>query len=409
MKQLHLYFLEALGASIRGSRVQWQGLLGQEELHRLFRLARQHHVWGLVADAVFNSPDGKALDAQTRSGIRRELLDLTAAHALRTARFLALYEAMEADGLSPLVLKGLVCRSLYPNPAARPSSDEDLLVPADQFDLAASWLLDHGMVPSDPESAAESFERGFLGQGLYLELHRTPFSPDSPALQACNEDLAAVHETAVRLTAEGGTVRTMDPAGHMLYLLLHAYKHFIHSGFGVRQVCDMILWAEHYGAQINWETLFACCRRHRCERFAEVVFQTGYRYLGFDAVRAGYPPERLEKPLPLEAFVEDMVDAGVFGSSDRNRQHSSTVTVNAVEAQRSGARASLLQSVFPARKQLEGAYPWLRRKPLLLPAAWCIRLVRYGKEILTSDQTAVESLRIGAQRKDLLQKLDILD
>ena len=37
----------------------------------------------------------------------------------------------------------------------------------------------------------------------------------------------------------------------ILYLLLHAFKHFLHSGFGIRQVSDIILFSEKYRDQIE--------------------------------------------------------------------------------------------------------------------------------------------------------------
>ena len=61
MERLKPYFLEAVGASIRGGRVFWQGQMEQEDLRRLLQLAQQHHVWALVAEAIFISPDAMDL------------------------------------------------------------------------------------------------------------------------------------------------------------------------------------------------------------------------------------------------------------------------------------------------------------------------------------------------------------
>lgn len=35
----------------------------------------------------------------------------------------------------------------------------------------------------------------------------------------------------------------MNASDHLFYLICHALKHFYHSGFGIRQVCDILLFA----------------------------------------------------------------------------------------------------------------------------------------------------------------------
>ena len=44
-----------------------------------------------------------------------------------------LFDKMRQNGLTPLIVKGIVCRDLYPNPDLRTSNDEDLYIPRDQF------------------------------------------------------------------------------------------------------------------------------------------------------------------------------------------------------------------------------------------------------------------------------------
>ena len=78
-------------------------------------------------------------------------------------------------------------------------------------------------------------------------------------------------------------------------------------------------------------------------------------------------------------------------------------------ADRAGEKSSLLQSLFPPVRQLEGQYPYLKKSPWLLPAAWTARLARYGAEVLRrEDSDAAETLRIGRERTELLRKLDIM-
>ena len=82
-----------------------------------------------------------------------------------------------------------------------------------------------------------------------------------------------------------------------------------------------------------------------------------------------------------------------------------------VEAQRVGKKSSMLSTLFPGRRQMVGAYPYLERWPILLPVAWGQRIFRYGKEVGKNqpDNRPAESIRVGNERLELLKKLDIID
>ena len=50
-------FAQALAAAIRGDRVNWDGVCGQQEWKDLFLLAQQHRVVPLILEAVYACPD----------------------------------------------------------------------------------------------------------------------------------------------------------------------------------------------------------------------------------------------------------------------------------------------------------------------------------------------------------------
>lgn len=53
---------------------------------------------------------------------------------MRTNEFLELNKKLQAAGVRPLVVKGIICRNLYPQPDYKQSGDGDVLVPAEQFE-----------------------------------------------------------------------------------------------------------------------------------------------------------------------------------------------------------------------------------------------------------------------------------
>ena len=393
--------LEALSAHLNGGRVDWNDPMTGADWGALFALTREQHVLPMVLEAVYPCPAFQSLPEQVRTTLKQESRRRVIGQTLATQTILRLVGAMEGAGLHPLIMKGAACRSTYPVPDLRPSSDEDILVPAEEFSRCAAFLLDYGCQQTVAGEAERDFELSFhTPEGLHIELHRTPFAPDSDTLSGCNPLFEGAWARGMEL--EG--FRTMSPHDHMLYLILHAFKHLIHSGFGIRQVCDILLWGEKYKEKIDWKELERQCRTVRAWGFLQGIFRIGQKWLS------------LPVPAPLggaeglgDALLEDLLSGGVFGGTDLSRKHSSTVTLNAVEGQQRGKRPSLLPTLFPKRSAMERQYPYVAKCPLLLPVAWIHRMVRYGGEKKDDTNRAADSLRIGKARIALLKELGVLD
>ena len=415
MNEINRLFLEALGVSLRGTRVQWEKPLEAQDWAALFRLAQAHHVLPMIFEAVYTCPAARCADAQLMLLAKRQTMQSVMMQAMKTGDFLALMKHLQAAGVTPCVVKGIVCRSLYPNPDHRVSGDEDVLIPPEQFERCHEAMLAFGMQPADPQQdirAAHEVPYGKPGSPLYIELHKYLFPPESDAYGDFNRFFSDVHAHTIEIVVDSVPLTTLSPTDHFFYLICHAFKHFLHSGFGIRQVCDIVLFAGRYGCEIDWAAVLENCRDIRADQFAAALLRIGRKYLGFDPNAAGVPQVWQEITVDEGPMLDDLLDSGVFGDATMSRKHSSTMTLNAVAADRRGRKAgrNVLRTLFPGRKALEGRYPFLRTKPWLLPVAWARRIAHYAAERrgAGADNKATESLRIGSERMELLRRYGII-
>ena len=405
-------FLEVLRAALEGKPAAPADAATKEEWEALFRMAGIHHVLPLVYGAVHKAPGLKTLDPGFLGDIRQQVIRQVASQTVRTQEFLALNRDLQEKGIEPVVVKGIICRNLYPQPDYRPSTDEDLLIPAHRYEDCHGELLARGMEPVG-QAEPEAYEVPYRKKGgmLYIELHKQLFPPLSDAYGDLNRFFEDVHKTAVAEALPGGTVYTLAPTDHLFYLICHAFKHFLHSGFGIRQVCDIILYANRYGAALDWQRVLENCRAIRAEKFAAAIFRIGGKYLVFDEEKATYPAAWRDIPVDEIPMLGDLLSAGVYGGATMSRKHSSAITLDAVAARKQGrkSRNAVLLSAFPSASKLEGRYPYLKKHPYLLPVAWCSRLITYSGEVRRSgDNDAAEALKIGNARIALLKTYDIL-
>lgn len=403
MKRETELFLQAVLAALKNSKVDWDMEISREEWESILKTAEVHRMLPMVYQAVYDCPAAKMADGKLMAHYRMCVMQMVAVQTRKSAEFQPLLDALRDAGVVPLVVKGMICRRLYPNPDHRMSSDEDVLIQPEEFARCNEVMNRMGLFTPDPES--ESYELPYMSRRspLYIEIHRSLFPDDDGPYGNWNRYFRDICSRTVEIDG----VPTLHPTDHMLYLLMHAFKHFLHSGFGLRQVCDMILFANRFGSQIDWEYVLDRCRMIRAEQFAAGLFRIGWKYLGFDLEKSRYPLRWQAIYVEEQPLLEDILASGVYGSADEDRLHSSSLTIHAVTAQKQGqtAAAGILKTVFPSVKDLENRYPYLKNKPMLLPVAWTERLLKYGR----SNNKPSESVRIGNERIELLRKYGVLD
>lgn len=415
MESVNELFLQAFCASLERRTVDWEEEQTPETWHRLFSVAAAHHVLPMVYEAIVHSPSAQKADPRIFTTVRRQTLQIVSLQTIRTHAFLKLLSNLIAVGVTPVVVKGIVCRELYPNPDYRISADEDVFIPEEQFALCHDAMLASGMELENTAQDLDSFEISYRHKesSLHIELHKKLFSPESDVYGEFNCFFEGAHQRAVIQNVEGVPVPAMDHTDHLFYLICHSFKHFLHSGFGIRQVCDICLFANAFGEQIDWLRIRRQCAQIHAELFAAALFRIGEKYLTFQPEAACYPEQWSALAIDETAMLEDLLDSGVFGASTMSRKHSSNMTLHVVSDRKQGRTggSGVMKTLFPAAKDLSGRYPYLKEKPYLLPAAWADRIVKYSRETAAggSGNNAAEALNIGNKRIALLKQYGIIE
>lgn len=400
-------FLEAVRAAIHSQKVQWTNPIPHEDWAALMELARKHQVLPLVYEAVFHCP--AAQNEPLLAMYKGAVINQVTLQTFGAGAFLSLYEGLRSAGFHPLVVKGIVCRSLYPQGDFRPSGDEDLYVPPEEFDACCRFLLEYGMTGSGLENS-DAYECSWRkpDSNLHVELHRYLFPPESAAYGELQRFFSNAFDAPAEYPSGfGSSIFSLSPHDHLLFLILHAYKHFVHAGFGIRQVCDIGLWTEKYAHQIDWPRLRSQCREAHALGFALAVLGICRQYLG---IEPDLPDDWRNPAAPCEPMLKDLLAGGIYGSGDANRLHASNITVETVQAQRQNRPSSHHATLFPPADALRSRYPILIRHPYLLPAVWCLRIVKYLRELIFSKKrsSASDTMRIASERIELLKLYDII-
>lgn len=404
-------FLEILKTVMMNVSYTEMPQLSGEQWMELYRISEKQSVAPMIYQQIYGTDAFFKANPQFQAQWKMQTLNQAGNQARRSALFLMLYEKMRQQGLSPLVVKGIVCRDLYINPDLRISGDEDLLIPRDQFGQMDKLLLGEGFLRAELEDGKEYQEVGYQNpvNGLYLEIHMYLFARESGAYGHLNELFANAFETYEIVEIQGTQILTLSAQEHFLYLVCHSLKHFLHSGFGIRQLCDILYFAKEYRERIDWCEVNTVMREYHMYDFAMNLLNIGIENLGFSWEELGL---RQPEDVVLDSLelLDDMMDGGVFGKSSSNRVHSANITLNAAENESANPVSGIAASLFPGKEYIRANYSYARKHSALIPAAYLHRMFKYLRtRSEQKEEGEKSSTQIGMERVKLLEKYKIVD
>lgn len=399
-------FLLLLGSAINEKQVPQ--LAAPVDWPGIFRLARAQNVHAIIFEVASEILDFQKIPEY--EAYMHTAMAQIAGQIKRTEAFLKLYRALDAAGLHPIVMKGIACRQLYGAYSDhRPSGDEDILIQKEEYEKVKSILVSQGYLPERETVTSGQLEElqeisfHHADSGLCIEVHTNPFGRENNLRRQMNDYFQAVFDHPIKLNLEGTMIWTMGHTDHFLFLVLHAFKHMMVSGFGIRQVLDILLYMRTYNGEIDWAYIKEILRQVGAEKFFMDLVYIGNRYLGFQL------PEVGEINCP-EELLQDLLDNGIFGNETQAWRTSIHMTEAAVESSGTQSRLWLFgKAIFPGRAAMMGMHPELREKPWLLPVCWVqrwMRFIRHNKE--NGGNLAKESIEISQRRIALLRKYEII-
>lgn len=396
-KAMHSDYTEELAQP-----VDWHSIVNLAKLHKIlpFIVQTEMENSSFVSDSVF--------DYAKEVTVRQ-----TIAQIRKTELFNQLYMKMNEKGVFPLVMKGLACSELYGKLADyRVSGDEDILVKKEDFEKVDELLKNEGFQP-DKDNLSEN-QKSFIQEVTYssratdlrIEVHLNIMGTEDALRIKMNEYFEDVFSVFREIDSDGVKFRTLTHTKHFLFIVFHALKHMTVSGFGIRMVCDILLYLEKYGEEIDLDYVYNALEEVNAVLFFEDLIYIGNKYLGFNL------PVRGEKNCP-EDLLNDILESGIYGNYSQARRTSVHMVHMAFSERKAsskfGKAGLIFDSVFPTKDKFRESRPEIDEKPWLIVSEYLKRIGRFLSHSKNSGgNLASESMKIGEQRIELLKKYKIL-
>ncbi len=248
---LHLLFQE--------SKDPWEDFIGDEKHAVDFALGNG------LGPLLYVHPASSSLSDDIRFILKKQYLSNLAKNSTFQVISDEMMGTLKQAGIKCIPLKGsFLSRIIYPDPALRPMSDIDLLIPANRVEEA--FL----MFKNDPSALLKRDRFGhhlppLMHRGAMVEIHNSLF------------DLNAKYQIPMNLVwkdakvlSDGGFL-AMNPLHLITHLILHIYYSFRTGGIRLGWFYDLKIAMEFYKDQVSSEDLRTFFSVHQLEKPTSLV------------------------------------------------------------------------------------------------------------------------------------------
>lgn len=284
--------LEILRREVMGQDGTEKMELSVAGLNAVMRLAREHAVTGLVANAAMRNRiviAGGAAEGRGEAVMR--LMQQTMAHRQNQRRFEdavgRFARLMKENGIAYVVFKGLAVARYYPEPFVRTMGDVDFYVPQRDF-LRAVEVIEQGLhVKMDKEDVDKHYS--FDWQGIRFEMHYQIETFGNPRHQhrfnRMIDGAMAEHTDSFTLCDSDGNkteVCVLPPTEDLIVVFKHWFNHLLVEGVGLRQTLNLAVLLNAYRDKINVGRLMTALDGIGYMKAFRAMLAMMKRYFGFE-------------------------------------------------------------------------------------------------------------------------------
>ena len=250
--------LDVLGGEVRGCGKQQDMTLSLAELKHVMRLAKEHTVLGLVANAVMAGrlriKDDMSADKQKAVMALMQMNMMHQRSYFQFEKAIAEFAAlMKKHCLQYVIFKGVAVARHYPVPYTRTMGDVDFYVPASDFNRAVEVIERELHVEIEKEDIDKHFS--FDYQGIRFEMHYQIETFGNGRHQRyfnlmIDESIAKGVDCFSITDSETDNgeimVSVLPPTEDLIVVFKHWFNHLLVEGVGLRQTTDLAVLLKAY-------------------------------------------------------------------------------------------------------------------------------------------------------------------
>lgn len=363
LKINEVYFLNLLSRAIRNQSIN-ELSLENIDWFEIYKISMKQNIASLIYPVIRRAQfKGVEVPAEISGQWEYHLISSAFFSFSQIDHFTILLNEFHNNQIPVILYRGIVMRNIYPYPETRTMGDIDVLVKEEDTQKCEEILkkLGYGEIDRGPRLV-----QYINKENISIELHnRILFIPEIEEFKFLEDIL---WENTEVFDYNGMEVYVLCPSYNLATLVLHVYKHYISSGIGIRQLCDIALLIEKFRDKIDWGLFWTIIIKVKKEAFAAYILQICCQYLNLELSKSAWGPVEINETY-LDALLTDIVNGGVFSYGDEERLIENSVLINIEKGVRANPM-TLLKTIFVSPENLTDKYSYAKKIHWLLPLAW---------------------------------------
>lgn len=315
-----------------------------------------------------------------------------------------LHRLLSEHEIGYCVLKGCASAFYYPEPIKRAMGDVDFLVRRENVARASETLKADGFQQWEQEHICHIV---FRKKPMHYELHFEPTGmPEGEARVMMEGYLEDIFEQAGLVRTKSAVYVKPSDFHHGLVIFLHTYHHLMAEGVGLRHLCDLAVFFDHFSNKEFMELYYEKLSAVGLWQFVRIMGQVCHQALGLPYREwMGDVDEAL-----CADVIADIFAGGNFGKKDGSRWEQDVAISN--RGKDGVGKPKLIQILCNINVATLTNYPFLKKVPVLRHLAWILRCIRYVGEVATGKKKRVNIVRVMSEaerRKQIYKQFHLFE
>lgn len=298
--------IDILSLAIRGKKMN-TAKIKKIKWDKVLKEATAHDVQALLYIPLKDLPPSSDSWKEFRNVLKMITMQTTVWFMQHNNDISKVLQGLKEAGIPVVAFKGIVLKDLYPRPELRTMGDTDLIVPKEYLNQSRKIIEQLGYYEDGPDEKCIHFAHKdcFSIELHWKLLNNGNFKNEMDGFEK------EIWNNIIPAKVCGVEIYTLGVIDHLLHLCMHMAFHILNGGFGLRQLCDFVLYTESVSDTINWKELLSRSEELRIDCFMSAMFEVANQLFRLETPL--YKSKYKHKQKVIKSLIFEILISGTFG------------------------------------------------------------------------------------------------
>lgn len=396
------YFLDLLSSKINGKKVN--ATVSGINWDEIYKLANIHSLVAIIFSAINDLPrDCRPPEEIYNKMKKRFFLQIQRNTSIENYAK-KLIEVFNQEKIDHIIMKGYILKNYYPSPEYRSMSDVDILIKDKDRDKSHHIMQRLGYKNNTKGVTVWDYVKNVS----FIEIHTVLFNKEFKDDVDFKEYFSNVWQNTKKFDSEYSYM--LNEQYNLIYLLVHAAKHFHNCGCGVRMIMDIAVYINKFGDILDWEYIWNELDKLDLKLFTQNILVLCNKWFNTE-IDFEYKIE----PEFYDKLCESILLGGTFGFENSNSRIA--MIRNEVKDNKKSHKRVMIkmfkEMFFPSYNELikRDRYSFLKNRKYLIGFAWIDRwfyqIKHKGKKSIKYMSDIIHSNDKVNEENEIMKKLGV--